>query len=234
MDSRAGWGAAGWTGAFLAAGWILARLGRLEWLLIDWSDPLGWLQASEIEVALAALGRLMALTLLGWIGLSTLVYTAARLTGMEAKSLDWLSIGPFRRAVDALLAGYLLLGSMSPAGALVDDPVPPASSRQEAVDPGYIPVPAGSTSERNAPPPERRQEEESGEPSENRAVVSSGDHLWKLAAERMEEALGRAPTDAEVAPYWVQVVEANRDRIRSGDPDLIFPGEEIVLPPLPD
>jgi nucleoid-associated protein YgaU len=28
------------------------------------------------------------------------------------------------------------------------------------------------------------------------------------------------------------VIEANRDRLRSGDPDLIYPGEEIILPPL--
>lgn len=234
MESRTGWRAVGWAGAFLTAGSILVRLGRLGWLRIDWSDPLGWLAASEIEVALAALGRVMALSLLGWIGVSTLAYTAARFTGMEAKSLDWLSIGPFRRAIDALLAGYLLLGSMAPAGALVDDPAPPATPGQETVDPRYIPVPAGSRREGGAPSPERPQEDGSREPSRNRTVVHPGDHLWKLAAGRMKEALGRTPTDTEVAPYWVEVVEANRDRIRSGDPDLIFPGEEIVLPPLLD
>ena len=39
------------------------------------------------------------------------------------------------------------------------------------------------------------------------------------------------PTNREVAEYWAKVVEANRDGLQSGDPDLIYPGEEIVLPP---
>ncbi len=35
-----------------------------------------------------------------------------------------------------------------------------------------------------------------------------------------------------MANYWVVVIEANRSRVRSGDPDLIYPGEVIVLPPV--
>lgn len=61
-------------------------------------------------------------------------------------------------------------------------------------------------------------------------VVRSGDHLWSLAAARLAGLLGRPAADHEVGPYWVQVVESNRGRIRSGDPDLIFPGEVILLP----
>jgi hypothetical protein len=38
------------------------------------------------------------------------------------------------------------------------------------------------------------------------------------------------PTAAEITPVWVEVIAANRDRLRSGDPDLIFPGEIVVLP----
>ena len=41
------------------------------------------------------------------------------------------------------------------------------------------------------------------------------------------------PTNQEVAEYVDLVVEANRDRIQSGDPDLIEPGETIILPPVP-
>jgi nucleoid-associated protein YgaU len=35
-----------------------------------------------------------------------------------------------------------------------------------------------------------------------------------------------------VAAYWAKVKEANRHRLASGDPDLIEPGEIIVLPPV--
>lgn len=64
-------------------------------------------------------------------------------------------------------------------------------------------------------------------------VVTEGDHLWALAERRMSSNLGRPAADHEVAPYWREVVSSNPE-IRSGDPDLIYPGEVIVLPPLPE
>lgn len=61
-------------------------------------------------------------------------------------------------------------------------------------------------------------------------VVRPGDHMWALAEERLATARGRVVSDCEIAPYWLQVVASNMSRIRSGDPDLIFPGEVLVLP----
>ena len=66
-------------------------------------------------------------------------------------------------------------------------------------------------------------------------VVSPGDDLWELAARELARASGRARgavADVEIAPYWVSVCEANRDRLASGDVDLVFPGEVVELPPL--
>lgn len=235
MRTRTGWHALVWVGAYLAAAGALLGLGRLEWMTVDWADPSGWLSTTEVEVALAALGRLAGLALLAWIGLTTAVYAAARLLGVEAGSMDWLSFGPVRRAIDGLLAGYLLVGSIAPAGAAVDAPIDPppvvAGQTSEAVDPQYVPVPAGSPS--TAEDEVEEEAETDGEPFQpQRVVVEPGDHLWKLASDRLTEAWGRSPTEEEIAAYWRKVVEANRDRIRSGDPDLIFPDEEIVLPPL--
>jgi nucleoid-associated protein YgaU len=36
----------------------------------------------------------------------------------------------------------------------------------------------------------------------------------------------------EISPYWRVVIETNREGLRSGDPDLIYPGETVVLPPV--
>lgn len=227
MGSGSGRRAVAWASAFSLAVWSLLRLGRLDWMRVDWSDPAAWLAVAETEVALAALGWVAGLALLAWVGVSTIGYLVFRLLGVESDSVRWLSIGPFRRAVEALLASYLMLGTVTPVGAMTDPGPPPPSPAGAAVDPAYIPVPAGP----GASSPE--SEKVTGDDTSGQvAVVSAGDHLWKLAAERLTEALGRSPTDAEVAPYWMDVVEANRARIRSGDPDLIFPGEEIVLPPL--
>jgi nucleoid-associated protein YgaU len=63
-------------------------------------------------------------------------------------------------------------------------------------------------------------------------VVLRGDSLWSIAAEQVRAALDRSPTDHEVGRYWVQLVEENRSRLASGDPDLILPGEILRLPPL--
>jgi nucleoid-associated protein YgaU len=60
------------------------------------------------------------------------------------------------------------------------------------------------------------------------AVVVPGDHLWKISEHHLES----ADSALEVAPYWRQVIEVNTPSLRSGDPDLIFPGEVIELPVL--
>lgn len=61
--------------------------------------------------------------------------------------------------------------------------------------------------------------------------VEAGDSFWSIATEVVAELLGRPPGDAEVAPYWAELVEANRDRLATGDPDLIYPGQDLHLPP---
>lgn len=69
------------------------------------------------------------------------------------------------------------------------------------------------------------------EPIPHSVVVEPGDHLWKISEEHLAGVLGRSAEDGEIDPYWRSVIEANRDRLRSGDPDLIYPGETVALPP---
>jgi nucleoid-associated protein YgaU len=61
-------------------------------------------------------------------------------------------------------------------------------------------------------------------------VVAPGDHLWKISERR----LGPASPDEVIAPYWLEVIQANTPRLRSGDPDLIYPGEVVELPAIPE
>ena len=63
-------------------------------------------------------------------------------------------------------------------------------------------------------------------------TVRRGDHLWSITAEYLAAHLGRTASAEEIAPLWRQVIEINRDLIGSGNPNLIFPGERIVLPDL--
>jgi nucleoid-associated protein YgaU len=65
--------------------------------------------------------------------------------------------------------------------------------------------------------------------SPDTVVVEKGDHLWKISATH----LGEGASDVEIAPFWRDVVEVNAPRLRSGDPDLIYPGEIVELPSSP-
>ena len=61
-------------------------------------------------------------------------------------------------------------------------------------------------------------------------VVQPGDHLWKISQVHLDQKLGRVASEDEVAPFWRTLIDANRERLRSGDPDLIYPGEVVHLP----
>lgn len=71
---------------------------------------------------------------------------------------------------------------------------------------------------------------EVGDPLPGTVVVKSGDHIWKISKESLGEKLHREPRNGEVHPYWLETIEINLDSLRSGDPDLIYPGEELLLP----
>ena len=66
--------------------------------------------------------------------------------------------------------------------------------------------------------------------------VAKGDHFWAIAEETLAAAYGRPVTDEEITPYWQEIVDANRDRLVTADPDLVHPGQtfDVVVPPLAD
>lgn len=62
-------------------------------------------------------------------------------------------------------------------------------------------------------------------------TVDDGDNLW-IIADRQLRATTTEPTTSALASYWRQVIAANRSTLRSGDPNLIYPGEIVTLPPV--
>jgi nucleoid-associated protein YgaU len=66
--------------------------------------------------------------------------------------------------------------------------------------------------------------------------VAGGDHFWAIAEETLTAAYGRPVTDDEITPYWREIIDANRDRLVTADPDLVHPGQtfDVALPPLAD
>lgn len=90
----------------------------------------------------------------------------------------------------------------------------PAASGQTAARQSFLPV-------------------QIGEPERESVVVEPGDHLWKISAAHLSDVLDRTPLSDEIVPYWTEVIDTNSDTLRSGDPDLIYPGEVVHLPDLP-
>lgn len=80
------------------------------------------------------------------------------------------------------------------------------------------------------PPSDRTAAPTTTPVSEPVAIVKPGESLWSIAEDVVGQSLGRPPLDHEISPYWRRLVDHNRVALRSGDPDLIYPGEEIELP----
>ena len=203
---------------------------------------------APLEPALAAALRLAGLGAGYWLAGSAVLYFIGLAAGLPraVRAIRWATIAPVRRLIDGVVTGALVASMGVPANAAT------------ALAPEYVPVPAGDTSadatlsgddlgtvadgEEPAnlaprlpsnPAPALLEPPFSALPvigSEIEVVVRSGDHLWGLAEQRLSEVHGGGVSDSEIALYWLRVIAANLPRIRSADPDLIYPGEVLVLP----
>lgn len=103
--------------------------------------------------------------------------------------------------------------------------IPPDPSPAAAPAPDAGAADAATAEPRQpAPPPTGRHDET--------WRVEVGDSLWSIAEAVLRDTHpGRAPSEQDVARYWRTVVDANRERLAvPDDPDLLLPGQEILLP----
>ena len=83
------------------------------------------------------------------------------------------------------------------------------------------------------PPPGPLEPDQITDPeSVDEWVIEPGDHLWQVAEETVTELWGSADP-ADVTSYWLTLIETNRSRLVDPDnPDLVYPGQRFVLPPI--
>lgn len=111
-------------------------------------------------------------------------------------------------------------------GAATTPPLPPSARPAPAGGSGAAsPFPPGAFPAGNPAVPHTPPEGNPAMPATH--VVAPGDNLWGIAAARLG---GAGTTAREVHAYWVRLIAANRDHLRSGDPDLVHPGEVLLLP----
>lgn len=100
---------------------------------------------------------------------------------------------------------------------------PDAPHRPGTAAPIILRVGRGAPSERAAP--------EGTAPREATLyTVQPGDNMWSITAAYLTDREG-PPSAERTAEVWRRVIELNRGRIISDDPGLIFPGEQLLLPP---
>jgi hypothetical protein len=223
---------------------------------IDWSHLGRWLGDAPPEDAVVAVVRLIGIVLAGWLLATTTLYLLARLTRLPAlvQGVEWATLPGVRRMVDAAVAASIMGGAIvgaHPAGAQVPAPPPivVALDTTTTSTPGhlYVPVPAGdgrlatattattapatTTQLLQAPPAAAPPAEALG----HTHTVVPGDNLWTISEAELSRQTGRTPdhlAEVEVRYYWIKVLDANRSRLLSGNPNLIYPGEQILCPPV--
>ena len=223
----------------------LRHLRRNPWLQIRWSELGTWLRVTPPADAIAAFIWLAALGCVMWLAGSTLLYLAARASRVPAllRSVEWMTLPAIRRVTERALGAILLASTMAATPVRADAPPPVivvVDTDGTLLPPGIdVPVPetpperVGSIDVRVPPLPAfPYQTRPAG--NESRPVdvaVRAGDNLWTMCRRHLTGVLGRRPTNEEIAPYWRMVIAANQPHLISGNPDLIYPGEVIALPP---
>ncbi len=122
------------------------------------------------------------------------------------------------------------VGSAAPlqSGDGTDDATVPAPVSDQTAPPEPVPVTPPSAMVPSASPIGATSVSRISDQGTYTVVV--GDNLWEISATRLETVLGTPPTEAEIRQYWQAVIAANRPTLRSGDPNLIYPGELVTLP----
>jgi hypothetical protein len=222
-------------------------MGRVDGMAVDWSDPVRWLAVASPETVLTATVRAIGLAISYWTLITATLYSLA---GRRAQIPQWLhriTLPPVRRCIDRALttglAASITFAPTMPAMAVEEEPPAIVFEIHDGVPiphlgpaPLVVAEPGGAPDPPSASVPARAENRESPSTSGVAAyetyAVAAGDNLWAIAARHLESAMARKPTSAEITNYWRSVVASNQSNLRSGDPNLIFPGELLSIPPV--
>jgi len=225
-------------------------LGLFREIAIDWSDPVGWMTNASPEIALAGALRSIGLGACYWIVITTGLYSICRRRGSASPLLRLITIPAIRRMVDGAIAGALTaslaFSPIAPAMAGEDDPEPVVFDIHDGVPVPHLQLTSSTASTLPTPPPHLVQHSSpppqfassrgttaasTAAPSGNYAV-EAGDNLWAIAVAQLDIRGGDSATTADIADYWRRLIAANEHSLRSGDPNLIYAGEIVAIPPI--
>lgn len=219
----------------------VTELARSDALEGGWSTP-----GDPVAIVTQVVsGLALGVGALGVVGIAAGLLARLGPFAAVLRRVECCALRQLRGFVEAALGAWLAVWTIAPTAVLAaprdDEPVvrapyaattsSPATSTAPATTATTTTTTTAGTDTTPAPPP-ATERPPSGLPSEH--VVQPGDHLWGIAEARLAR-LGvgdGTPSARDIAPYWARVIAANRATLRSGDPNLIFPGEVVVLPAL--
>lgn len=210
-----------------------------------------WASSRGAPTAALAVVRLVVLATATYLLVVTGLVVAGDLLrqGRLVQLGDLLALPPVRHAMHAALGASLVGAAVAGAAGLRPLPAPAVSAatadRLLLVPPEIEPLGATSTTSTSStttttttpttvPASAPSAPTPATEPARPSAwTVRAGDHLWSIATRSLTDGLGRTPSTAEVVSHWQLLVELNRDRLRDpSNPDLIYPGDDVLLPDL--
>ena len=216
-------------GGALAAGMVLMRLGSVLPLphSVHRDEIARWVQQQGAAAATFAIARLAGVVLSAYaatIGVIGALASASRVASLR-RLVDRVTLPSLRPLIAPVLAAGLTLAAAAPAGAQSrgePNPRPPVmrvvDTDSSSVDPPVMRVVMSTPTPTSVELPTH--------------TVAPGDTFWSIAEHALRSSRASA-TDADIVPYWRRLIEANRDRLTARDePDLIYPGQVFVLPPI--
>lgn len=199
---------------------------------------LGWLLPGLARVTAAATGDFAALLgtgsalvgagCVGWLWFLVTLGVAEAHRGRPTRTV----VPPVVRRLVLAACGASLAGGLALPAQADHAAAPPPESGQHATRARLVglPVPDLTTSTTAwlgaVAEPEHRTGTRPTEPEPRTVRVGAGDTLWALAEASLPTGAGAAAIDRR----WREIYRANAGTL-GADPDLIHPGQRIVLPP---
>jgi len=215
---------------------LIVTGGRRPWRHIDWTDLGMWIRITPAEDAIVAVTWLAVCGCVIWVAATSLLYLAARASRIPVliRSAQWMTLPAIRKLTERACGAILVTATMTAVPVRADLPTPlmPPWLGEQVVETSRSPA---DRLESNGPPlpviPHTTT------PHDHAALpvavtVRAGDSLWTICRRHLMSALGDRPSSEEIAPYWRQVIAHNRPHLISGNPDLIYAGEIIAMPPI--
>lgn len=180
-----------------------------------------WLEEREPLVAAFALVRLLAVLAAAQLVTTGVVGTVVRLLRAHrtAAVLDRLTVPALRRLLAGALGLSITSGALAGVARAETGPArPPPTVVMHRLPEAPMDQPPPTAPPVAAVP-------------DGTWSVARGDCLWTIAEKVLTRAWGRPPSNAEVVPYWLRIIDLNRSRlVHPGNPDLIYPGQAFTVP----